>query len=92
MTEFYVVISESTFGIARKLKAVIVVLFAAARTCAMGSPLFNGLTHDRFSNLARNARLTGSSKQAHTRPYLITGRRERQCVTLSAGSEGKAWC
>jgi len=36
MTDFYVVISESASGIARKMKVVIVVLFAAATTCAIG--------------------------------------------------------
>src|SRR6267154_1998155 len=36
----------------------------------LDSRLFNGLTHDRFSNLGRYARSTGPSKQTHTRLYL----------------------
>jgi len=69
MTEFYVgYLPKAPSGIARKMKVVIVVLFTAATTCAIGFAALQRTYARSFFESGMERTLRGSSKQAHTRP------------------------
>jgi hypothetical protein len=70
MTEFYVgYLPKAPSGIARKMKAVIVLLFVAATTCAIGFAALQRTYARSFFESGKERTFEGSSKQAHTRRY-----------------------